>query len=172
MVTVKQKRAFKKVVENGGNVSKAMKAVGYSSATAQTPQKLTQSDGWKELMNQFLPDHELAKKHKQLLNAVSLERLSFDENTTDEDIEEAVGKMEGYKLIRIVSNTDKDGHLWSKYAYVKAPDNMAQDKALDKAYKLKGSYAAEKHVNVNIEVSPEVRGKSKKAIGDFLKVKT
>lgn len=49
MATIKQKKALDKIVENGGNVSKAMEAAGYSAATAKTPQKLTESDGYKKL---------------------------------------------------------------------------------------------------------------------------
>jgi hypothetical protein len=66
-VTIKQKLAFAKVVENGGNISKAMRDVGYSPETASTPQKLTQSKGWEELMKEYLPDDLLAKKHRELL---------------------------------------------------------------------------------------------------------
>ena len=49
MATVKQKLALDRIVENGGNVSKAMREVGYSANTAVTPQKLTESIGFKEL---------------------------------------------------------------------------------------------------------------------------
>lgn len=62
MTTIKQKLAFNKVVENGGKVSTAMRDVGYSSATAKTPQKLTESKGWLELLEQFAPDDLLAEK--------------------------------------------------------------------------------------------------------------
>ena len=41
------------MVENGGNIGKAMIAAGYTPATAKTPQKLTQSEGYKELMKQY-----------------------------------------------------------------------------------------------------------------------
>lgn len=49
MPTVKQKKALNKIVENGGNVSQAMRDVGYSRNTAKTPQKLTESVGFIEL---------------------------------------------------------------------------------------------------------------------------
>lgn len=49
MTTVKQKKALNKIVENGGNVSQAMRDVGYSKNTAKTPQKLTESVGFIEL---------------------------------------------------------------------------------------------------------------------------
>jgi len=50
MATERQKKALQNVVENGGNVSKAMIAAGYSPATAKTPQKLTQSQAFQEYM--------------------------------------------------------------------------------------------------------------------------
>jgi len=52
MPTEKQKRAVEKMVENGGVVSRAMEDAGYSPNTARTPQKLTNSDGFKELCEQ------------------------------------------------------------------------------------------------------------------------
>jgi hypothetical protein len=51
MATEKQKLAVEKMVENGGIVSTAMLEAGYSPATAKTPQKLTESDGFLELCN-------------------------------------------------------------------------------------------------------------------------
>ena len=51
MATIKQKLAVDALVENGGNVSQAMLKVGYSPATAKTPQKLTESDGFKDIIS-------------------------------------------------------------------------------------------------------------------------
>jgi hypothetical protein len=67
MATFKQKQAFNKIVENHGNISKTMREVGYKDVTAKNPSNLTNSDGWKELMNEYLPDSLIAKKHKALL---------------------------------------------------------------------------------------------------------
>ena len=50
MATPKQKKAIVKVVENGGNVSKAMRDAGYSPATAKNPQKLTESQAFRIYM--------------------------------------------------------------------------------------------------------------------------
>lgn len=50
MSTIKQKRALNKIVENGGNISKSMRQAGYSPRTAKTPKKLTESDGFKDLL--------------------------------------------------------------------------------------------------------------------------
>lgn len=108
MATQRQKKAFANVAENGGIVSRAMIDAGYSEQTAKTPQKLTDSKAWHELMEEYMPDNKLALKHQQLLN---------DEEST------------------------------------------IQVKALDMAYKLKGSYAPERHVNLNIKPEPSERVK-------------
>ena len=70
MPTVKQNLALEKMVENGGIVSQAMREVGYSFNTAKTPQKLTKSKGWHELLDKFFPDELLAFTHKEGLRAM------------------------------------------------------------------------------------------------------
>lgn len=61
MSTLKQKRAVRAIVENGGNVSKAMREVGYTNETAKTPSKLTDSDGYHEEAAFFLKELENEK---------------------------------------------------------------------------------------------------------------
>lgn len=61
MATERQKNAVDNLVENGGNVSKAMRDAGYTDATAKTPSKLTSSDGYRELMEAYLPDDTLLR---------------------------------------------------------------------------------------------------------------
>lgn len=56
-MTIKQTKAIAKLVENGGNVSKAMREAGYSEAMAKNPQKLMRS---KAVQNELAP---LLKKH-------------------------------------------------------------------------------------------------------------
>ncbi len=68
MATVKQKLAFKKMLENRGNASKAMTKAGYSKAMAKNPQSMTRSKGFRELLEKYLPDSSLAAKHKALMN--------------------------------------------------------------------------------------------------------
>lgn len=53
MTTLKQEFAAQKMVENGGNISKAMVDAGYSVNTAKTPQKLTTSKGFIELCESY-----------------------------------------------------------------------------------------------------------------------
>lgn len=67
MATIRQKMAIKKLLENHGSVSRAMREVGYSPNTAKNPRDLTESKAWEELMEKHLPDNLLVKKHKELL---------------------------------------------------------------------------------------------------------
>lgn len=130
MATIKQKRAMKEIVENGGNVSKGMVAVGYSENTAKTPQKLTESKGWLELVEEYLPDTDLAKVHKEGLKAT---------------------KRSGTGGMKIGIGTDGKvsdmGHT-----EIDEPDYATRHKYLDTAYKLKGVYAPEKK-----ELSGEIK---------------
>lgn len=107
-----------------------------------------------EAILEALPDEELDKKHKQLLNATNLRRIEFDEYDEDEVIERVISEMEGYTLLHIVRRLNKEGEVLACYAYVKEPDSLIQDKALDKAYKIKGKYAPERHVTLNIDAAP------------------
>jgi len=68
MPTLKQELLVKKLVENRGNVSKSMREVGYSPATAKNPQQTTISKTYQELMKQYLPDDLISERHNDLLN--------------------------------------------------------------------------------------------------------
>ena len=52
MATIRQKKAVDIIVENGGNVSGAMREAGYTKETAKTPSKLTNSIGFKEICDE------------------------------------------------------------------------------------------------------------------------
>ena len=79
MPTLKQKQVFKSLVvdKSGKAVGKAMRTAGYSEKTSLTPSKLTNSDGWRELMEEFLDDRLLAKTHHKLLKSKQ-ERFQLD----------------------------------------------------------------------------------------------
>lgn len=77
MSTFKQKLAASKLVENGGNIGKAMVDAGYSPRTAKTPQKLTNSRGFRSIVKNLVSDVELVKKHRELLYATKLESFDF-----------------------------------------------------------------------------------------------
>lgn len=70
MATIKQKEAVKKLVGNGGNITQAMISAGYSPETANTPQKLTESKGFQELMKEAkVTDKRLLDKLNKGLDA-------------------------------------------------------------------------------------------------------
>lgn len=53
MATIKQKKVINNLVENGGNVTKAMRDAGYSEATINNPSNLTKSKGYKGLLEEY-----------------------------------------------------------------------------------------------------------------------
>ena len=67
MATVKQKKAAKRMVENGGVASTAMLDVGYSPATAKTPSKLTSSSGFQEIWEELIPKELVIRTHKRII---------------------------------------------------------------------------------------------------------
>ena len=69
MPTVLQKQAFKKILEKPRPIGTVMREVGYSENTIVDPKNLTESNGWKELMAEYLPDTLLSLRHEQGLDA-------------------------------------------------------------------------------------------------------
>lgn len=67
--TFKQREAFDKSIDNRGNVSKSMIEAGYSLATAKNPSNLTESDGWKQLLDEYMPEDTLLRVGKEGLGA-------------------------------------------------------------------------------------------------------
>lgn len=145
--------------------------VGYSPNVARTPNTVTKSETFQELLAQYLPEDMLAIKHVELLNATRMDHMVFplgpkgeddinlsggtteldEPNIDEEDPEEEFRERTtltdkeiidmlaevNCKVRRIVhGNTARHVYFWSA-------DNMARDKALDKAYKLRKRYGEE-----------------------------
>lgn len=87
MATLRQRKAVEKVLENNGNVSRAMIEAGYPPATAKNPQQLTRSKGWAELMEKFLPDKHLTDRHREMLDAPRIVR-TFKKGDLEVETEE------------------------------------------------------------------------------------
>ena len=66
---IRAKKVLDKIVETGGKISmqKAMLEAGYSKNHAHNSHLLTRSQMWQDLLNEFLPDELLLKKHFELL---------------------------------------------------------------------------------------------------------
>lgn len=114
--TFRQKIAIQKVIENGGNVSKAMREAGYSPQSAVNPSKLTESKTWEELMEQHFPDSKLSK-------------------VIDE----------GLEATRVISavNTGKEAN-GATTDFVDVPDHAVRHKFTETALKLKKKFPSEK----------------------------
>lgn len=74
MATELQERAIAIMAENGRKASPAMIQAGYSPASATRPSKLTRSKGFQELLEKYLPERHLLKKHSEFLNAKRITR--------------------------------------------------------------------------------------------------
>lgn len=71
MPTLKQKLVAKDLSENIGKpVSQAMLDAGYTYESAQQPQQLTNSKGFQELLEKYLPDGLVVQKHAEALDAM------------------------------------------------------------------------------------------------------
>lgn len=159
-LTRKQKGFVKDYVETGIGALAVKKNYAVSddnTAYAIASENLSKPK-IQEAIAEALPDELLEKKHLELLNAVTLDRFSFKLDDSDEVIHETIAKLPGHEVVYI--RQDDNG----KMAYVRVPDSNTQDKALDKAYKIKGSYAPEKHVNVNTNVSIEHKQRANSAL--------
>ncbi len=108
-----------------------------------------------------LNDEMLKEKHLELMNAMSLDHMTFpvgpkknetedDTILSDEEIKEMLSTV-GCTVRRIVHGEQ------ARHVYFWTPDNTSRDKALDKAYKIRGKYAAEKHINLNIDAEPNAK---------------
>lgn len=162
MATTKQKKVAKILLENKGMaVSRAMLEAGYPPTTAKNPQQLTQSQGWQQLMEEYLPDAEIAEKHKQLLNQTRVEYFVFPKTMSDGEILEKVSSA-GLDLI-VIQNGEK-----GRYAFYATADANARSKAIDMAYKLKGSYAPEKSIVANINLNADKEQRSRELVRGIL----
>ena len=93
-----------------------------------------------------LKDDDLAKKHKELLEQKQLAYFTFPKTMEDEEITEHVTAA-GMRVI-VIRPSDK-----GKLAFYSIEDGAVRSKALDMAYKIKGTYAPEKSVNLNLQAT-------------------
>lgn len=75
MATTKQKIALTKLSENvrkpgkkAVNLGAALKAAGYSESVCKSPQRVTKSKGWTELLDEYFPGYLVLQRHRKLLD--------------------------------------------------------------------------------------------------------
>lgn len=152
------------IVKNPGKpVHDIMIELGYSETQANQPGQITKTDNFRELLRSKLPDDLLFNTHEGLIKSNRLDHMTFplfSENPkekankgedhgqalTDNDIRELL-KETGCTVRRIVHGEQ------ARHVYFWSPDNRARKDALDMAYKLKGSYAPEKGIVVDVGLS-------------------
>lgn len=108
-----------------------MRAAGYSAATAQNPDKLTKSKGWKELLDQYLPEKKLLQSHKKLLAAKYLDHMVFPLGMPDDEISELIKSVGG--TVRRFKHGDTATHVWFW-----ADNTKAIKDAVEMAYRIRG----------------------------------
>lgn len=166
----RHKVVLKEMLANGGRAKPALKKAGYSKAIQKNPKKVLETKSFLELLDEEMPHDYVTKKHKQLMEAKVLLQLHFPEDADRTEIKETI-ELSGGKLVRVVvsevtypGKAGKDDITVTKQiAYYTVPNTIAQDKALDKVYKIRGSYAAEKK-DVNVK---GLFSLSELASGDF-----
>lgn len=85
---------------------------------------------------------------------------AIDERLPDDLLEQV--HLEGLRANRVISANIVHGEAdEGTNDFIEVPDHATRHKFLDSAYKIKGSYAAEKHTNLNINVTPIYGGISK-----------
>lgn len=75
MATLKQKR-LAKIIGNARNIKDAMLKAGYSPSTARQQETVTKSKAWPVLLEQFLPDDKLLKKHDEAMEATKQDQYT------------------------------------------------------------------------------------------------
>lgn len=153
-----------------------MKQAGYSAAIAKNPALIMESKTFKQLLEENLPEDLVTKRHQELLSSATINHYEFyshgktnskakatgKHHLSDEEIRTLVESVAGCKLIYI-----KQFGTGTKVAYFSQPDNRSRKDAIDLAYKLRGSFAPEKSLNVNITKNVNANPKVKKVVKQF-----
>lgn len=173
---IKAQKVAGLLTENPGmSVGEAMRETGYALTTSLKPSNLTKSKAWSELLDEYLPQNEILDTHKALLRASNLDHMTFPlgpktqleieswhaeretaalklkkpyirgETISDEDIT-AILAEKNCTVRKIVHGEQ------ARHVYFWSADNRARKDALDMAYKLRGTYAAEKHLHVQFSL--------------------
>lgn len=86
--------------KNGGIVTKAMIAAGYTALTAHNPKNVTARKSWAALMAEHLPEDKVAQRHSELLDKRAYRKTADGDEVDDGPDTAAVGKAleMAYKL--------------------------------------------------------------------------
>jgi hypothetical protein len=109
-MTIKQKAVAKDIMENHGKpISQAMLDAGYDPSSAKNPSNLTESKGWAELMEKYLPDDLVLDTHRAGLTA--MKQLSVrggkDANAESDDFIEVEDHPTRLKAVELAYKVKK-----------------------------------------------------------------
>ena len=141
MATVKQQLAFKKTMENNGNVSRSMREAGYSRNHAKNPQSLINSKGFQEMLEKYISKKRIIEKIDKMMNQGELVQKVFPADL-DNEIIKKIFKDANIPILYLLGPTS--GNPAISVYYLK-PDTFSQDKAVEKTIKLYGLYEPEKY---------------------------
>lgn len=128
---------IKEHIENGEPVNKPqlLAAAGYSPKSLSMFQKKS----FLKILDEIMPDDLVLSAHRELLTNKNIDKQVFPITMSNEDIYEVAEAM------GTVIKIHKDTKNQCKYCWVEKPNlNYIKD-GVDLVYKLKGSYAPEKH---------------------------
>lgn len=164
---LKHLRVLEKMSGNVGkkhatSLSRAMIDANYSESYARSGH-ITQTDSWQRTLDTVFSDDKLAAVHERLLNAKEIQVMPFHYRVSDKAMQKAI-EEEGFRFIGITR------FMTTAVIRFVVPNTIAQDKALDKAYKLKKKYGdiTIKHKFGELsdqELEREVSGEISEALG-------
>lgn len=149
MATIRQKITAKKLSEiiskntvNGKvSLGKILKEAGYADSTAKKPKLVTESKGFKELIQKRFTDDEVTARQAELVNSSKLATMRFDADMEDKVIKKMFKKVPGVKLLyikEVIAKKKKDN---TKLVYFLEPIRPIRLNSLDLLYKLRGDFA-------------------------------
>lgn len=143
-LTIRQKGFVKDYIETKNGTVAAKR--NYNVKSDKVAQVIASENLSKPIVQNALadafPDYLLAKKHKQLMEASTLQRVFFDPSMSDDEIKEVIAELPGHTVLSIerFAQNKKKNYKADTLVLVKTPENFTQGTALRDAYKLKGSY--------------------------------
>lgn len=146
-----------------GGLTNVMIKEGYSKSYADSGH-IKQTKSWNETLAEIFPEEMIAKKHLALLNAKDVKQMHFFHKMKDDEIREII-EAEGFRFIGVKR------FMTNAIVSFVAPDTIAQDRALDKLYKLKSLYGATTIVHkfgelTDEELEAELAREVSEGIGD------
>src|SRR3990167_6703434 len=140
-MSLRAKKAIDKMAANGGRVRPALVDVGYSPDYAKSNKfKATKAyKNYQEYISKRFSHDKVGDKHKELLDQKAVSYFVFPRKMPDDEIVAHV-KAAGIDVIT-VRESDK-----GKMAFYSIADTQALKGGLEMIYKIRGDYAAEKHI--------------------------